>query len=398
MKIAIINSVIGYGSTGRIVSELYFSLNGQGRDALVCYGRKLPDTSMPTLRIGNSFSVAMHVLETRILDLQGFGSTHATRKFIRQLEQYDPDLLHLHNLHGNYINFKLLFDYIKRAKKPVIWTLHDCWAFTGHCAYYTFAGCYKWKKLCHHCIQKKVYPKSFFLDHSQENYRQKRKAFLGVQNLTLVPVSNWLESEVKQSFLKNYERKVIPNGIDLEIFRPTTSSFRKQHQIEDKIVLLGVASIWHDRKGLWLFNELSEALDSRFQIVLVGVTKAQQSKLSKKMIIIERTNNVNELAAIYTAADIFINPSIEETFGMVSLEALACGTPVITNRYTANPELIEEDCGIIVEEINAELYLEAILTLIKNPRNKETCRNKARKYEKQQCYQTYMELYREVMN
>lgn len=398
MKIAFINSVIGYGSTGRIVSDLYHAVSDCGNTALVFYGRKTPQEGVSSVRIGNRFSVAEHALSTRIFDLQGFRSLPATRKLIDQLEKYNPDILHLHNLHGNYINIKLLFDYIKRRNKPVVWTLHDCWAFTGHCAYYTYVDCFKWKKLCHHCVQKRIYPASMFVDRSEANYRMKRKMFFGVSNLTLVTVSEWLDSEVKQSFLKNYKVKVIPNGIDLSVFHPTPSDFRRRHHLEGKTILLGVASIWHDRKGLWLFHELADYLDSNFLIVLVGITKSQKKKLSNKIMTIQRTNQIEELAAIYTAADIFVNPSMEETFGMVSLEALACGTPVITNRYSANPELITKDCGILVEDIKTDLYLKAIHALVKYPKNKEACIKRASQYDKRQSEQTYMDLYQEVMN
>lgn len=283
-------------------------------------------------------------------------------------------------------------------KIPVVWTLHDCWAFTGHCAYYTYVRCDKWKNECNHCIQKDLYPASFFRDNSTNNFKTKKNIFSGVDNFKITTVSNWLKDEVKQSFLSAYDIRVIPNGIDLDIFKPKSSDFRQKFNLEDKTILLGVASIWHDRKGLWLFNELADILDNSYKIVLVGITQKQKKLLSNNIITIFRTENLNELADIYSSADIFLNPSVEETFGMVSLEALACGTQVISNNYSANPELINEDCGIIVDDITTELYMNAINELKMNPKNKLDCIKRAEQFNKKNCYQAYLNLYEEIMN
>jgi len=394
LKVVLINSDSGYGSTGRIACDLYKAILAQGNEALIGYGREGTDDSIHNVRIGNKLDVYSHALKTRLFDMQGFGSVNATKRFIKKLEKFEPDIIHLHNIHGSYINVKLLFDYLKRIKKPVIWTLHDCWSFTGHCAYYTYARCNKWKTECHHCIQKHIYPASYYLDNSRNNYHLKKELFNGVENLTITCVSNWLRDEVKKSYLRGYDVRVIPNGIDLSIFKPTESNFRLSNHLENKTIILGVASIWQDRKGLWLFQELAETLEDQYQIVLVGVTKKQSRQLSSKIFFISRTNNIKELAELYTAADIFLNPSIEETFGMVSLEALACGTPVITNKYTANPELIKEDCGIIVNDIKTHLYREAIYQLKNEPKNSNACILRAQRYDKNNCYQAYLDLYK----
>jgi len=395
MKVLIINSDCGYGSTGRISVDLYKTIVESGNDACIAYGRDCTDKTVERIRIGNTLDVYTHVLKTRLFDLQGFGSKMATKKFIKKCKEYQPDIIHLHNIHGSYINIDLLFIYIKEMNIPVIWTLHDCWAFTGHCAYYTYVRCDKWKNQCHNCTQNKLYPASIFRDNSNKNFFLKREIFTGVENLKITTVSNWLKNEVMQSFLNNYDIKVIPNGIDLDVFKPTNSDFRQAFKLDNKIILLGVASIWHDRKGLWLFNDLADKLDDSYKIVLVGVTKKQEATLSKKILKINRTNNLMELAEIYSAADIFLNPSIEETFGLVSLEALACGTPVITNKYSANPELINDKCGIIVEDITTQLFIEAINRLELYPINQEACLNKARQYNKKDCYQVYLDLYSE---
>lgn len=396
MRILLINSDCGYGSTGRICVDLYQLIIESGNEACIAYGRECTNRSVRSIRIGNPFHVYQHALKTRVMDGQGFGSKRATKKFIRKCREYDPDIIHLHNLHGSYLNIELLFHYIKNNHIPVIWTLHDCWSFTGHCAYYTYANCFKWKTGCYHCEQKKVYPASYLLDNARNNYKRKKQLFHGIENMKITTVSSWLMEEVKQSYLKEYDIHVIPNGLDLTVFQPTKSEFRKLYDIENKIILLGVASIWHNRKGLWLFAELADQLDPVFQIVLVGITDKQKSQLPDNIIGIKRTNNIKELAEIYTAADIFLNPSIEETFGMVTLEALACGTPVITNQYSANPELIDSSCGVIVEDLTVQCFLKAIHHIIANPIHREECIKKAQNYNLHRCYQMYLDLYKDV--
>ncbi|SEW39799.1 glycosyltransferase [[Clostridium] fimetarium] len=393
MKVLLINSDCGYGSTGRICVDLYKLIVESGNDACIAYGRDCTDESVKNIRIGGKLDVYAHVIKTRLLDLQGFGSKRATIKFINQCKAYNPDIIHLHNIHGSYINIDLLFKYIKEMKLPVIWTLHDCWAFTGHCAYYTYVGCSKWKDCCYDCIQRNLYPASIFRDNSKKNYIFKKELFNGIENLKITTVSNWLKFEVMQSYLNKYDVQVIPNGIDLDIFKPTESDFRQKFDLENKTIILGVASIWHDRKGLWLFNELADRLDNFYKIVLVGITEKQKNNLSSNILVIQRTNDLMELAEIYTAADLFLNPSIEETFGMVSLEALACGTPVISNKYSANPELINEQCGIIVEDITTQLYIDAIQKFKTESIDILECVKKAQQYNKNSCYKKYLELY-----
>jgi len=397
MKVLLINSVIGYGSTGKITKDLYNAIVASRNDALIGYGRVCSDEFINSLKVGNKVEVYIHVLKTRLFDLQGFGSTKATKKFIEQCKDFKPDVIHLHNIHGYYINIKLLFQYIKEMKIPVIWTLHDCWAFTGHCAYYTYVCCEKWKKCCENCAQKKVYPTSIFRDNSKNNYIRKKAVFTGVENLKVITVSNWLKEEVMQSFLKCYDVTVIPNGIDLDIFHPTCNEFRQIYNLKNKTIILGVASIWHDRKGLWLFNELADRLDESYKIVMIGVTEKQKSKLSDNILAIQRTDDLMGLADAYSSADIFLNPSVEETFGMVSLEALACGTQVISNKYSANPELITDQCGIVVDDITTELYMSAINELKINPKNKQDCIKKAEQYNENNCHQKYLNLYEEII-
>ena len=397
MKVLQINSVCGNGSTGRIATDIYKVLEEQGHDCVIAYGRGNAPRGINSIRIGTNLENYMHVVKTRVFDKHGFGSTLATVEFIEKVKEYDPDIIHLHNIHGYYINIELLFDYLKVANKPVIWTLHDCWAFTGHCAYYTMAKCELWKTGCHNCPLSKEYPSSKFIDNSKWNYQKKKELFTHVNNLTLVAPSKWLAGQVKQSFLNEYPIKVINNGIDLSNFQPTQSNFKKQNNILDKFIILGVASYWDKRKGLSTFIELSQNLDVNDQIVLVGLTDKQKETLPKNILGITKTNNIKELAEIYTAADIFVNPSLEETMGLVTVEALACGTPAIVYNATAVPETVDETCGIVVEQKNIEELVKAIDKCKENKFNKEDCINRARLYEKGKKFSEYINQYKYII-
>ena len=255
----------------------------------------------------------------------------------------------MHNLHGYYLNVGILFDYLKTCGKKIIWTLHDCWAFTGHCSYFTAAGCEKWKEQCFCCPQKCSYPKSL-IDKSERNFWRKRTVFTGIPNLTIVTPSKWLADLVKESFLKEYDVKVINNGIDLTAFKPTESDFRVKYGLENKKIILGVASVWDERKGLNDFVKLANEIDDDTCIVLVGVNEKQKKNLPSKILCVERTNNVAELAGVYTAADLFFNPTYEDNYPTVNLEAQACGTPVVTYATGGSIESVPSENVIPVGE------------------------------------------------
>lgn len=295
------------------------------------------------VRIGSDLSVKADALTARILDNAGFNSKAATKKFLEWVRKYDPDVIHLHNIHGYYVNLPLLFDYLSKANKKVIWTLHDCWTFTGHCAYFTYAKCEKWRKGCHECPQKKDYPSSILCDRSEQNWKRKRKMFTSVKNMTIVTPSKWLSGLVKQSFLRKYSVVVINNGIDTTVFKPTPSDFRKKHELEGKKIILGVASVWDRRKGLKDFVKLSEIINENYAIVLVGLSEEQIKQMPKNIVCISRTNSQKELAEIYTAADVLFNPTYEDNYPTVNLEAQACGTPVVTYNTGGSPESVPEE-------------------------------------------------------
>lgn len=392
MKVFQINSVCGIRSTGRICTDLAEVLKTKGHECKIAYGREYVPEKYKEIsyRIGNNFGVKLNALKARIFDNEGFNAKRATKKLIKEIENYNPDVIHLHNLHGYYLNVKILFDYLKKADKPVVWTLHDCWTFTGHCSHFDYVGCKKWQTECHDCSQKNGYPASKCKDRSKKNYLQKKQAFLGVKNLTIVTPSKWLKEKVEQSFLKEYKVEVIPNGIDLDVFKPTPSDFRTCYGIEDKKIILGVASVWSKRKGLQDFIELSKILDDSYKIVLVGLSKEQIKTLPENVIGISRTNDVKELAEIYTAADVFFNPSVEETMGLTTVEAFACGTPAVTSNKTAVPEVVNESNGIVLEQIDPENAKSAVDELLNKKLLPETS---AINYEKFTKYNEYLEKY-----
>ena len=351
MKILMINVVCGIRSTGRICTKLAIELENQGHEVKIAYGREVVPKQFQkyAVRIGTDFDVRVHVLRARFFDACGFGSKNATEKFIRWAEKYNPDILWIHNIHGYYINIEILFNWIKsRPQMEVKWTLHDCWAFTGHCAYFTMENCEKWKSHCFNCPLKKAYPVSFFLDKSYKNFNKKRLLFTGVNKMKLITPSNWLAELTRYSFLNQYPVEIIYNTIDTNVFKPTSSDFRKINNIEDKIVILGIASVWDKRKGLDDFIYLAKLLDDRYVIILVGLSNKQLKKLPKNVIGMGRTNDSVELAKIYSSADFFVNPSREETFGMTTLEAISCGINTIVYEKTACEEIAKDYNGIVV--------------------------------------------------
>lgn len=360
MRILLINAVCGTGSTGKICGDLARDYEAQGHTVRIAYGRDgiVPEKYQKyAVRIGSDLGVKLHGVYTRVTDRHGFGSKAATRKFLAWAEEFDPDVLWLHNIHGYYINIELLFTWIKsRPDMQVKWTLHDCWTFTGHCSYFEMANCHKWQTRCHHCPQKKAYPASLLLDGSARNFIRKKRLFTGVKDMTLIVPSHWLETRVKQSFLQEYPVEVVYNTVDRNIFKPTPSDFREKHHLEGKKILLGVASTWEARKGLEDFVALSALLDDSYRIVLVGVTEKQARQLPEDILCIPRTNNQQELAQIYTAADLMVNPSREEAFGMIILEAHCCGTRSLVYEDTACEEVAREYGGIVVPQGARHLY------------------------------------------
>jgi glycosyltransferase involved in cell wall biosynthesis len=400
-KLLQINTVVNSGSTGRIAEEIGEMVIATGWESFIAYGRNERPSASKLFRIGNDKDIKFHGLQTRLFDRHGLGSRKATSDFINQIVKIKPDIVHLHNIHGYYINMEVLFHYLKNVNVPVVWTFHDCWPVTGHCSHFMFVECDRWRTLCYECPQKTRYPASYFIDRSKKNYILKKELFSSLSNLTLVPVSQWLSGILKESFLQNYPIKVINNGINNEVFRPSSSTgFRIKYGFKDKFILLGVASIWDERKGLKDFIELSKLLDSDFQIVLVGLAKKQIEQLPENILGIQRTESVDALAEIYAAGDVFINPTYEDNFPTTNLESLACGTPVITYKTGGSPEAIDESTGIVVEQGNINMLVKAINQIKVNGKQcySDACVNRAHRfYKKEDRYKEYIDLYEELL-
>lgn len=395
-------------STGRISQQIGEKAIAMQWESYIAYPARAPKVYCKShlISIGTKADQYFHALCARIFDCCGFLSRFATKKLIRDIDRIKPDIIQLHNIHGYYLSIPILFDYLKKSGIPVVWTLHDCWAFTGHCVHYTSVNCYRWKEECHDCPRKKSYPSSYFLDRSKYNYRAKIKAYAEMPNLTIVTVSNWLKKESCQSILGCYPIKVIQNGIDVNVFRPRPEAIeriRTKYNLIGKYVILGVATGWSEEVGLSSFFELRRSLSDRFAVVMVGCTPEILGKLPEGIVGITRTNNVDELAEIYTASDILFNGSCQETFGLVTAEAISCGTPVIVYDSTACPEIVSPETGYIAPANDVSTVLKYILhdaSISEYKRNER--RNNCRKYaikhfDKEDKYQEYLNLYNSLL-
>ena len=371
-----INIVCGVKSTGRICTDLAEELSKQGHKVKIAYGREnVPEQYKKyAIRIGNDLDVYAHALRSRIFDSVGLGSRWYTEQFIKWVKKYDPDIIHLHNLHGYYINVEVLFNYLHTCGKKIIWTLHDCWAFTGHCFYFDFANCYRWETGCHNCPKKTDYPKSFVFDRSKRNYELKKQLFSNISNLTIVTPSAWLAGLVKKSYLKDYPVTVIHNGIDTDVFKPTDSDIREKLHLGNKKVILGIAGVWEPRKGLPDMLDLNRMLDDSYQMILIGISDKQRKKLHipDDVITIPRTDSQRELAQFYTMADVYVTPTYEDNYPTTNLEAIACGTPVITYDTGGSGESAEMH-GAVVERGNVDLLYKKVVDCdveVQYPNNK----------------------------
>lgn len=398
MRVMMINSVYKYGSTGRIVYNLCNLLNSKGEETSVLYGRGRREKDKNVIRVTSTLEVYTHAMMARISDRAGFYSSFATRRIIKEIERFKPDVIHLHNLHGYYLNIEMLFSFLSESGIPIVWTLHDCWAFTGHCTYYSYNNCNKWITKCQNCNQKKCYPSSMMLDCSTKNYLQKKDLYSKNNSLTVVTVSKWLESEVRRSILSEKNILTIYNGVNIDKFKPTTSDVRERLGIHDKYMFLCVSDDWDDRKGFSDILLLSKKIHDHSVIVVIGVSKRQIDILPDNVIGLEKTWDQKELIEYYSAADVLFNPSREETFGLVTVEALACGTPAIVYDTTACKELIDNECGVVLPYLQLDetpvdrLYL-------KKSSFTQKCRDKALKYfDESKCYNRYYRLYKDILD
>lgn len=401
-KVAQINSVCGFGSTGKIVTDIHSQLINAGVESIVVYGRgthrNIDDNHV--YNMGSKVEQAYHLAASRVFDNHGLHSVNATRKLIAYLEKENPDIYHLHNIHGYYLNYPIFFDFLKRENKPVVWTLHDCWAFTGHCAYFDYAQCEKWKIQCQSCPEKRAYPKSLFKDNSSANYSLKKNVFNTLNNLKIVTPSYWLKRRVAESFLREYQVEVIPNGINLDVFQPHQSSIRNRFNLsEDKLVVLGVANIWERRKGLDDFLKIAEGIGEKVQFVIVGLNSNQLKDLPNNVVGLERTNSVDELVALYSIADIFLNTTLEDNFPTTNLESLACGTFGITYNTGGSPEAYTSKTGYVVDKGDKQAVIDYILATVENGKlgTKNECVMSAKeRYSHIKAAKSYLRLYKRI--
>ena len=394
-------------STGRIMREIGDMAMSHGWESYVAYSKGrdgMMSCTSQTVPVGNGPDVAWHGVVTRLTDRHGLASAFVTKNFVRKIESIRPDIVHIHNIHGYFLNYRILFDYLSGAGIPVVWTVHDCWLYTGHCYYYTAADCMKWQTGCGHCPQRGEFPASLFLDRSHRNWEDKRRAFTSMPHseFVIVPVSKWLKEEMGKSFLKDCNFRVIHNGIDTEVFNIQNSeSVKARYGLGNRHVILGVASIWSREKGLDDFLALSGMISSDEVLVLVGVTPEQKASLPENVIGITRTDNVHDLAALYSAAEVFANPTYQDNYPTVNLESIACGTPVVTYRTGGSPESVTPATGFVVETGDLKSLLESVRKIEADGKDsyRTACREYAEKnFRKEDRYAEYIRLYGELLD
>ena len=405
-KLLQINPVVRVStSTGRIMQEIGELAMRNGWESYVAYSKGrdgIRTCASHTIPVGNKWDTWMHGLETRLLDRHGLASVSVTYDFIKHLKEISPDIVHIHNIHGYFLNYPVLFEYLSKSGIPVVWTVHDCWLYTGHCYYYSYIQCNKWESGCGDCPQKRKFPASWWLDRSAQNYQDKREAFTAMPHdkLTIVPVSDWIRREMSRSFLKDYPFRVIHNGIDTDVFKVYGADEVKQkYGWQGKHILLGVASIWSEEKGLSDFIKLAQRLREDEVIVLVGVTEEQKKILPHNMYGIRRTENIQDLARLYSVADVFVNPTWQDNYPTVNLEAIACGTPVVTYRTGGSVESVTEDTGFIVEQGDVKGLLDSVRVIEQYGKHYyvDRCRKYAlANFRKEDRYADYLNLYEEL--
>lgn len=391
-----INVTANWGSTGKIAEQIGVIAQEYGWESYIAYGRDMNPSKNKLIKIGSMLDVYEHYFENRFFDNEGRASRRATKKFLKEVDKIKPDVVHLHNIHDHYLNFPLLFKYLAKKSIPVVWTQHDLWAMTGHCAF-NLNGCEKWKTHCCNCPMTEY----FSLDRSSESYREKRQYFTSIPSMTIVPVSEWLGAQVKQSFLRKYSVQVIKNGIDINVFKPTLANCLERYGLSTTKFVIAVASVWSDAKGLADFIAIRGILDENIKIVLVGLSEHQISQLPCGIIGISRTQSQKELAQLYSAAEVLVSLSGSETFGLTIAEALSCGTPAIVYNNTAQPELISENTGRVVSNGDYRLVASSIMEFLTNDfkySHSNECRNRAIEYfDKNKTYLSYIQLYSKLV-
>lgn len=391
-----INVTANWGSTGKIAEQIGLCAQEHGWKSYIAYGRMMNPSKNELVKIGNAFDVYEHFAEARLLDNEGLASRGATKRLLRRIDEIKPDVVHLHNIHDHYLNYQMLFRYLAEKNIPVVWTQHDQWATTGHCCY-NLVGCERWKEECHDCPLAKWYS----LDRSRRNHRMKKQLMADINSLTIVPVSEWLGDNIRQSHLKDRDIQVIHNGIDIKTFSPQPTNAHERYGIDkQKKIVLGVAAQWDARKGLSEFYALAKRLPvDEYAIVIVGklTEKADCLDGGCRMVFVDRTQNALELAQLYSSASVFVNPTYQDNYPTTNLEAIACGTPVITYRTGGSPEAVDDSTGLVVEQGDVDGLVSAV-EMLANGDYKDACRKKAEaEFDNTKCFNPYIKLYNKLL-
>lgn len=392
-KLLQINECLNF-STGNIAQGCVDAAIKQGWECYFAFSAFEPlyPSNAKLIKVGNKWNAYLHYAENYIFDKEGLASRMVTRRFIDEIKKITPGVVHIHNMHDHWLNYKLLFEYFNDTNIKVVWTFHDSWAFTGHCFHFVTKNCEKWKTGCYKCPLQREYPCTL-VDRSKKNYELKKRLFDGNPNLTIVACSDWMASLVKQSFLKDKRIEVIHNGIDLNVFepcgiKPSDGIFR----------VLAISNVWNKEKGYYDILRLRQLLPDSYEIIVVGLTAEQLKDLPQGIKGIQRTHNVQELVTLYSSANVLINPTYADTFPTINLEALACGTPVITYNTGGSPEAIDEKTGVVVNQGDVDELAKVICELKKHPLDKNACRERAaRLFDKNKCFESYTNLYKELM-
>ena len=395
-RLLLINVALNWGSTGKIVEGIGKLALSNGWEVYVAHGARYKNPSaLKSVQVTSKVEEWLHYIESCLFDAQGLGSRFATHCLLKKIDIIKPDIVHIHNIHGCYINYPKLFRYLKERNIPVVWTLQDCWPMTGHCVYFERVSCDKWKTGCAACPQQRDFPTSYLLDRSRRNFALKKEIFTSMADMHITTVSLWLKGLAEQSYLGKYPITVIPNGIKTDSFKPTECIIRKRYGLVSKKILLGVATGFEERKGIKDYVRLASKLPSEYKLVLVGVSKYDKQLLPKCVLTIDRANGTEELAGFYSSADVLLSLSYEETFGLTIVEAMACGTPAIVYDNTAQRELITPETGKVVPTGDVDSVVKAIEEVCSKPKETYTnaCRNYAVQYDEVLSYQKYLDIY-----
>lgn len=394
LKLFQLNECLNY-STGKIAQSIGETAMRHGWESYIAYSSREPQVSCKSkvIKVGNKIDPYIHYIENLLFDREGLSSRCATKRLVEQIKAIHPDVVQLHNLHDHWLNYKILFEYLNTTDIQVVWTFHDCWAMTGHCMHFVTKKCERWKSGCHDCLMKGEYPKTL-IDRSRRNWVLKKTLFAGCNNLTVVACSKWIADFVRDSFLKDKRIQIIQNGVDISIFKP------QPHIKSNRYRIIAVSSPWYPAKGeLDIYKLRTMLSEDEYEIIMVGLSAEQKKNLPTGITGIQRTQNAHELAQLYSDADVLINPTYADTFPTVNLEALACGTPIITYKTGGSPEAVDEKTGIVVEQGDIDALADAILQMKEHPLSAEDCRRRAEEhFDKDKCFEKYIELYEGLLN